>query len=473
MIMRKYVCLLLILAMMLPLASCEAGGDAGAVSDTSLAAADIGNGKVSNYLELSVPEFHYIETTGVTLKNNTENDGHYIINIFYPQTDNEAIDKNIETMLKALADEFKTGNTGGTLDVQYTPYTHNEEIIGFVFDVYAQGNETGDSTYRKTAVYSLSDGQRLHISDLLDSESDYLRALSRIASSYLTQNYAEQLSGNASLIMGTVMMTQLNKENFEEFVVDDDNLYILLDGVTGLGQITMPISLIELADMLTGRVTIAVTPDTTEDALDGERKYIALTFDDGPNPLTTPLLLDVLAEYGAKATFFTLGQRAENNTAIISRMAEEGHAVASHTYDHQQLTKLHADSVRSEIEGTNEILTGITGLPVTMIRPPYGSKDDTVKQICEENGMSIILWNIDPEDWKDKDAELVASRIIEKVQAGDIILLHDIYSTSVDAAEIVVRELTAQGYQFVTVDEMINYYTENGMEVGVSYRSAH
>lgn len=200
-----------------------------------------------------------------------------------------------------------------------------------------------------------------------------------------------------------------------------------------------------------------------------EIKYIALTFDDGPST-NTPRLLDGLAEYDAKATFFVLGHRLEAKSDIVKRLSDEGHSIGNHSFNHKQLTKLSAKDINYQIDETSELIFGITGQDTILLRPPYGAKNSKLIDIAKSKNMSVINWNIDPEDWKNKSAKDISQHIINKAKDGDIILLHDIYSNSVDAALIVVQELSKKGYQFVTVDKLIEINQEK-VEAGFVYTS--
>lgn len=194
-------------------------------------------------------------------------------------------------------------------------------------------------------------------------------------------------------------------------------------------------------------------------------KYVALTFDDGPRQSTTERLLDGLKERGAKATFFLIGEQIESNAALVTRMAEEGHQIGNHTWSHQRLDGAHPDEAAQEVERTEAALEALLGGGEYWLRPPYG-------QVSEEAEFSVPLvkWSVDPRDWESRDTGKVAQAILSHVEPGSIILLHDIYPTSVDAALRVVDRLQAEGYWFVTVEELLWL---NGVtpEAGTMYRT--
>lgn len=181
-------------------------------------------------------------------------------------------------------------------------------------------------------------------------------------------------------------------------------------------------------------------------------KLIALTFDDGPKAATTSLLLDGLAFRGVKATFFLIGEQIAGNEELILRMASQGHQIGLHTYHHKKLQGLGQDALEEELGRTSALLSALLGREDFYLRPPYGLLDETVKQNAR---CPIILWSVDPEDWSQPDPQRVTQHILSHVQDGDIILLHDIYPESVEAALTVVDRLQEEGYTFLTVEELL------------------
>lgn len=183
-----------------------------------------------------------------------------------------------------------------------------------------------------------------------------------------------------------------------------------------------------------------------------DTKQIALTFDDGPHPYYTEQLLDGLKERGVRVTFFVTGEHASLHPDIIKRMQEEGHVIGNHTYSHMQLRQDNRETFKKEIQQTNQVLKELTGEDVVYVRPPYGSWD---KELEKEVNMIPVLWSVDPLDWCTEDVQTVVRRVKEKVKDNSIILLHDYFDTSVTAALQIVDELLEEGYEFVTVEEML------------------
>lgn len=216
--------------------------------------------------------------------------------------------------------------------------------------------------------------------------------------------------------------------------------------------------------------TAGIQPVLPVDAtvtLPAETKYIALTFDDGPRRGTTDVLLDGLKARGASATFFLVGDRIAGNEDLVLRMAAEGHQVGNHTWSHVRLQGAEEAVIREEIQRTNQLLAELLGEGTYWLRPPYGLIDESQRALVP---VPMVKWSVDPLDWESRNTEKVLQAIMKAAKPGAIILLHDIYKTSVEAALKAVDALQAQGYWFVTVEELL---TLNGIEAqpGVLYRS--
>jgi peptidoglycan/xylan/chitin deacetylase (PgdA/CDA1 family) len=184
--------------------------------------------------------------------------------------------------------------------------------------------------------------------------------------------------------------------------------------------------------------------------------YLALTFDDGPSPTLTPKLLDLLKAKGIKATFFLVGENAAQYPDIVKRIAAEGHEIGNHTWTHAWLTRKSDSIIRDEITRTSALLEQLTGRKPTLIRPPYGATTVLLdRQIKRDFGLQVVLWSVDPLDWKYRNADHVESAILAEARPGSIVLSHDIHATTVAAMPAVIAALSAKGYRFVTVSELI------------------
>ena len=183
-----------------------------------------------------------------------------------------------------------------------------------------------------------------------------------------------------------------------------------------------------------------------------ETRRIALTFDDGPHPYYTDLLLDGLAERGVKVTFFLLGENIEGREDVIRRMSEEGHLIGNHTFYHVDINSLSMEEACAEIRDTSEAIRAITGQQVEYVRPPYGNWN---KELECQVMMIPVFWTLDTLDWKVKNTDRIVREVLEDVEENDVILMHDSYRTTVEAALRIVDELQKNGYEFVTADELI------------------
>ena len=192
--------------------------------------------------------------------------------------------------------------------------------------------------------------------------------------------------------------------------------------------------------------------------------FVALTFDDGPKAETTSVLLDGLSQRGIHATFFVIGENVEGNEDLLLRMDREGHQVGLHTFHHRSLAGVSGTDFYAEVDELRRTLSGLLGREDFMLRPPYGAITPSNRARA---GAPIILWGVDPEDWRDRDSDRQTAAILNTVRDGSIILLHDIYASSVETALRVADELMAEGYKFVTVEELFalrGVTPENGVE---------
>ena len=184
--------------------------------------------------------------------------------------------------------------------------------------------------------------------------------------------------------------------------------------------------------------------------------YIAMTFDDGPSDKLTPRLLNLLAAHHIKATFFVIGQNVVEHPEIVQRAAREGHEIGNHSWSHPNLGKMSDEGVRRELQKTEDAIKSATGARPTLLRPPYGSISARQKKwIHDEFGYQIILWDVDPLDWKRPGPAVVCNRIIKETRAGSIVLSHDIHPGTIEAMPSTFDQLEAKGFKFVTVSELI------------------
>jgi peptidoglycan/xylan/chitin deacetylase (PgdA/CDA1 family) len=188
--------------------------------------------------------------------------------------------------------------------------------------------------------------------------------------------------------------------------------------------------------------------------LDGP--YIAMTFDDGPHATNTPKLLEMAAERHIKLTFFVLGECVEQNPDVFRREVAEGHEIGNHSWSHPNLAKLSSADVRSQLQRTEDIIVKTAGIKPKLMRPPYGELTKSQRILVNHDfGYKVILWDVDPLDWKRPGSDVVAQRIIAGARPGSIILPHDIRPPTIAAMPQVFDALLAKGFKFVTVSELL------------------
>ncbi|MEE0425956.1 MAG: polysaccharide deacetylase family protein [Blautia sp.] len=183
-----------------------------------------------------------------------------------------------------------------------------------------------------------------------------------------------------------------------------------------------------------------------------EKPKVALTFDDGPNKKYTPALLNELGKRGIHASFFLMGKNIPGNEKLVQQMQKEGHLLGNHTYNHVELDKIPVAQARTEVERTSNEIYKITGVYPQYVRPPFGAWPKNFDLLVT---MFPVLWDVDTLDWKSKNVDCIMRLVRSQVKDGSIILMHDGYQTSVDAAVQIMDELLERGYEFVTVDQLL------------------
>lgn len=222
--------------------------------------------------------------------------------------------------------------------------------------------------------------------------------------------------------------------------------------------------------------TPAVEPEATPEPtpeierirkdLDKDKPMVALTFDDGPYDKVTNRLVKTLAKHDSRATFFAVGNRIDRYADAVKNAYEHGNQIATHTYDHRDLTTLTRSGIKKELKKSSNTTKKVIGQGPAMLRPPYGDVNDTMRKTVN---MPMINWDVDTEDWKSKSKKEILKRC-KVIEDGDIVLMHDLYSTTADAVEILVPRMRKKGFQFVTVEELF-YYKGIDAEKGKVYYS--
>lgn len=202
------------------------------------------------------------------------------------------------------------------------------------------------------------------------------------------------------------------------------------------------------------------------------QKVLAMTFDDGPHPSLTPKLLDLLKERNIKCTFFLIGQQVKMYPDIVRRIIAEGHEIGNHTWTHCSLTSRSDAQIRNELKKSEDAVYEVAGFRPHLVRPPYGAVNSRIKDLMfTEFGYSTIMWSVDPQDWRRPGVSVVTSRLVNGAHPGAIMLSHDIHPPTIQAMPAMFDQLLAQGYQFITVSQLLNM-EKASMPVGVIVRPA-
>lgn len=200
------------------------------------------------------------------------------------------------------------------------------------------------------------------------------------------------------------------------------------------------------------------------DDLDADKPMVALTFDDGPYAPVTNKILNTLKRYDARATFFVVGSRVPSYKDVLEKAYKQGNEIATHTYNHADLTKINAKKIKKELDDSAEVISDAIGCGFSALRPPGGNINDRMRKVIK---VPMIYWSVDTQDWKSRNAKSVLKEC-EVIRDGDIVLMHDLYPTTAQAIKKLVPKLVKEGYQLVTVDELL-YYKGIDAEAGKVY----
>ncbi|MGX7149858.1 polysaccharide deacetylase family protein [Enterococcus ureasiticus] len=329
----------------------------------------------------------------------------------------------------------------------------NEQVISYqpVVETYTWDQEKKDWSEKteqgkNTAFVNQKTKQPLSLQDIFISEANVLAVQQVVQQKLLS----ESPDGNA-IIDDILNMPSISLDGTAFTYYSDKISLGLPENPTGKKEITL--SYKEIAGYVNPEfIDVSSIKDALPNPLDPDKKYISLTFDDGPNPETTPRLLDILKEKGVKATFFMLGQNVVKHESVVKRVAEEGHEVASHSYSHPQLTGVDAQTVKEEVQNTDKAIYHAIGKLPTDFRPPYGAVNKDVAAII---GKPIIQWSVDSQDWQSHNAQAIIKRIDDTAYNDTIVLMHDIHPETVDAVSTVIDHLRGAGYEILPSKELL------------------
>lgn len=368
----------------------------------------------------------------------------YKINIDYPLYNVENIDKVIDEYLDLKINEITESELINSLNIDYEIFKI-DEFDYLVFDIQSSLDEN-----LKYKTFLINEKDVVSYENVIDIEKVKEKVIN-----YLDVKYSESLVGNINNL----------DFNYVNYLFNNEGVKLYFNEVKTSGISYVPnvfISKENLKNILKYEYDINKEYVFKEVVKD---KLMALTFDDGPSDATGNIL-DVLKSYDAHATFFALGNRMKTYKVTLQRIVDEGHEVASHTYSHKDLSTLDEKGILNQINTTNVNFNSITGEKIKYVRPPYGSYNSKVLNTVSH---PLIMWNIDTKDWDTRDAKKTANTVIKKAFNGGIALMHDLYSSNVEALKIMLPELEAKGYRFVTISEMSEEFGVT-LENGKAYR---
>lgn len=403
------------------------------------------------------------------------------MSIHYPEFHEEKLNQVIDDYVTSTKAEFFEGiehNKQLTEDMQATlyllfeihPIKENIYSIVFSHESYIGGANGRQSS--KIFIVDLNENQFISQTDILKDSQQNREKIYHILTERFEQSeqyqdffFEDQLKDwidNEELTFSNVYLT-------EQDLIFKFDKYMVTAGAAGSPEILLPLD--EIGELLTDewlkKLNIEVKEpvperdDESEVKEDDERveeikketnkKTVALTFDDGPHPTHTIEILRLLDQYKAKATFFVLGNRVDFYPEIVQNMSDQGHEVGNHTWSHKDLTTLGQKEIAREIEAASQAIEKVIGKTPTYFRPPYGAIND---QVRSATNLIPLLWTVDPKDWESRDTDKIYNHVKRHVRDGSIILMHDIYGSTVEAVELILDFLVKENYQIVTVSEL-------------------
>ena len=354
-----------------------------------------------------------------------------------------SIPSNSSVNVEEIISKIKGENT----DLIY----ESSDILEFTSLVFLE-----DGRY-KTYLINNKTGEELQITDFISDWEDFERKEEEL----LRLKYPE------FLVQGI-----LNTDGKKVYVVKSNEMIVYYYDYTYdyeyLEEVSLKINYNEIKDLLDFTYQL----DQEYENEDGyqyskDKKTVAITFDDGPSSTYNKQFLEVLAKNKAHATFFMVGTMINSCQKCVLDTYNSGNEVASHTYNHINIKKSDPLEVNENIEKTDDLFYQITGDHIKYVRPPYGAYNKTN---LENVNYPLILWNVDPEDWRYRDVEKIVNNVMENVSDGSIILMHELYQTSLEALEIILPKLYAEGYQVVSVGELAELQ-DRSIEAHHAYRS--
>ena len=413
--------------------------------------------------------------SGIRSKFVTRDNKREKVSIEYPITENEKINRLISESIDKIDRDFQNTVLLATVfDKPMTEtigyqVTHNtSEALSIVINIKQDMNGAHPASMTQFWTFDKKSGEVVGLADFTEQSDEAAEAIISTAKDNISQTIKQRQQPEIDL------NEIINKEALSNFIITNDGNALawplgqasLLPSSYGELTITVPISsvskylqnptarkLVNIPKPPEPKPEPAPAPAAPTPAPTTGNKVIALTFDDGPGPYTAHLL-DILDQYGAKATFFLIGSKVSGQASVVRSIQARGHQLGNHSWSHPELPKLSVDQIAGEIDRTNEAIRQATGVKPSILRPPYGAVNGVVLEQLRLRNMSSILWSVDTRDWADRNSQIVCSRAVAGARPGAVILMHDIHQTSVNAVPCILSSLKQQGYSFVTIQQL-------------------
>ena len=402
------------------------------------------------------------------------------VSIEYPITKNNKINKTIAQIInrddrdfRYIATNVLSFNQPMTETISYQITHNNSAALSIIVNIKQDIHGAHPVSLTHFWTFDKKSGEVINLSDLTEQSEKAAEEIVAAARNNIKETIKQRQQAELDL------SETITQETLSNFIITD-----------GGNSIAWPIGQASLLPSAYGEMTIKVPIDAVAKYLQNPtarklanipkppeskpapkpapavqtpapttgNKVIALTFDDGPGPYTAHLL-DVLDQYGAKATFFLIGSKVSSQANVVRSIHARGHQLGNHSWSHPELPKLPVDQIAGEIDRTNDAIKQATSVTPAILRPPYGAVNGVVLEQLRLRGMSSILWSVDTRDWADRNSDIVCSRAVAGARPGAIILMHDIHQTSVGAVPCILSALKQQGYSFVTVQGLLGNTT--------------
>ncbi len=376
--------------------------------------------------------------------------------LIVPSSSNQDIQEQIENQLLKYSQEIPNQKhkqisfiTVNPISLQKNIYTYQFVKMNYIWDDKKEKwKESTEELETMHQTFSQLTDAELTLSELFNEEpSHFLYMMNQLRASILEEQHLEP-----SQAPEVYQVTQTISPESTNFSFTEDYLTLFLpENTLNLSEYQLPID--KIGNVLNPEYTQNTFPIVNNTQQSVDNKYVALTFDDGPNPQTTPEVLNILKSKNIPATFYLLGSRVEQSPEIVQQIVEDGHELGNHSYNHPNLVTLSPEEVYDQVNKTQWLIYQATGHVPKSVRPPYGSVD---YRVAYDIGLPIAQWSIDSHDWSSKDPKKIEQTVVSNTFSGGIILLHDIHPETVKALPGIIDQLKAQGYQFVTFSELMN-----------------